>query len=118
MPFREKRDPSERLGTNPAAGLSRTGDGVYAWRAMASPISLHLPGLFGPVAEAVARAAAADIEASEQAMSRFRDDAELVRLNARLGEWVRVVNREGLQWRPIGCAQGVEKSEEAICGWK
>ncbi len=71
-----------------------TADGrIYRWRAMASPISLHLPDLPDRVGEAVARAAAADIAESEQAMSRFREDAELVQLNARLGEWVDVSPR-------------------------
>jgi thiamine biosynthesis lipoprotein len=74
--------------------VTLTADGrIYRWRAMASPISLHLPDLPDRVGEAVARAAAADIEASEQAMSRFREESELVQLNARMGEWVEVSPR-------------------------
>ncbi len=66
---------------------------MYRWKAMASPISLHLPDLGEELGEAVARAAAQDIEESEQAMSRFRADAELVLLNARIGEWTEVSPR-------------------------
>jgi thiamine biosynthesis lipoprotein len=58
---------------------------VYSWRAMGSPWSLHLPDLPEGEGERLAAAVAADVEASEQALSRFRPEAELVRLNARLG---------------------------------
>ncbi|MDA8344184.1 MAG: FAD:protein FMN transferase [Thermaerobacter sp.] len=63
---------------------------VYRWTAMASPISLHMPDLGEEIGYAVARAVAEDIEASEEALSRFRQSAELVRLNACLGKWTTV----------------------------
>ncbi len=66
---------------------------VYRWSAMASPISLHLPGLGEDVGQAVARAVAEDIGASEQALSRFREGAELVLLNEHVGDWAAVSPR-------------------------
>ena len=68
-------------------------DRVYRWRAMASPISLHLPDLDDVLGHAVAQAVAADMEATEQALSRFRETAELVALNARVGQWTTVSDR-------------------------
>ncbi len=66
---------------------------VYRWRAMASPISLHLPDLDEVLGQAVAQAIASDIETTEQALSRFRDTAELVSLNARVGQWTAISDR-------------------------
>lgn len=60
---------------------------------MASPISLSLPGLPQPVSLAVAKAVQEDLEVTEQALSRFRPSAELVALNARLGQWTHVSPR-------------------------
>lgn len=62
----------------------------YTWQAMASPVSLRLPDLPDTFGLAVARAVAEDIEATEQALSRFRESAELVRLNAAVGRWMPV----------------------------
>ena len=68
-------------------------DRVYRWRAMASPIALHLPDLDEVLGQAVAQAVAADVERTEQALSRFRETAELVALNARVGRWTEVSDR-------------------------
>ncbi len=68
-------------------------DGAAAWRAMGSPIRLVPLGRGDADARALAAAVQADLEASEQAMSRFRPSAELVRLNDRLGAWTQVSTR-------------------------
>jgi thiamine biosynthesis lipoprotein len=63
---------------------------TYRWRAMASPVELQLPDLPETLGLAVARAVARDLEETEQALSRFRQGAEFVRLNERVGDWSRV----------------------------
>jgi len=60
---------------------------------MASPLRLTVVGLDPASAEVAWRAVRDDVEASEQAMSRFRESAELVALNRRLGEEVPVGRR-------------------------
>lgn len=62
-------------------------DGSFAWRAMASPVALVLPGLDAALARAVALAVQEDLEATEQALSRFRPSADLVQLNRHVGAW-------------------------------
>ncbi len=73
--------------------VTKGSDGSFQWNAMHSPVSLHLPAVGEAMALAVARAAAADFETSEQAMSRFRPTAELARLNGRAGLWTTVSPR-------------------------
>ena len=73
--------------------LTHEQDGAFHWTSMHSPVQLHLPGVGELGALAVARAVEADLEASEQALSRFRPAAELVRLNACQGSWVQVSPR-------------------------
>lgn len=84
--------PAEtRLYPRPMRGdtamLTTGPDGSYQWTAMHSPVSLHLPEVGQPMALAVARAVQADLEATEQALSRFRPSAELALLNGRVGDW-------------------------------
>lgn len=73
--------------------MKRTGQGGFAWRAMASPVQLLLPSLGEEQASAVARRVAADLIASEQALSRFWPGSDLTRLNSHLGAWVAVPPR-------------------------
>jgi len=69
------------------------GDGSFQWTAMASPVRLRLQGLSDEVALAIARAVRADFAQTEQALSRFRETAELARLNAGLDRWTEVSGR-------------------------
>ncbi len=73
--------------------LTTGADGSFQWSAMHSPVSLHLPALDDPMAQAVARAVQADLETTEQALSRFRPTAELALLNGRVGTWTDVSQR-------------------------
>jgi len=73
--------------------LTTAADGSFSWNAMHSPISLQLPGLDDVLALAVARAVEADLEATEQALSRFRPTADLAQLNVRVGQWTAVPAR-------------------------
>ena len=70
----------------------------YHFRAMGSQISFWLETTDMPQAAVVFEQARALFEANEHALSRFREESELMRLNARSGQWVPVSD---LLWREI-----------------
>ncbi|HEU4671309.1 MAG TPA: FAD:protein FMN transferase [Candidatus Limnocylindrales bacterium] len=71
-----------------ASGVHR-----FAARAMGSPLRLTLVGSDDRAAATIWSAVRDDVEATEQALSRFRESAELVGLNRRLGVPVPVGDR-------------------------
>jgi FAD:protein FMN transferase len=95
--------PGIGVGTRPGGGVGAdtaafgdvgTGTASFSGRAMGSPLRLTLAGLDGSVDPAqLWQLVRDDVEASERAMSRFRDTAELVALNRSLGQTRRVSGR-------------------------
>jgi thiamine biosynthesis lipoprotein len=91
-------------------GVGR-GPGVHAFRAgaMGSPLALTLVGASPQASVATWAAVRDDVEASEQAMSRFRESGELVALNRRLGEPTAVSPR---LYRALAAAERARRSTE------